>query len=112
MEEYDKIKWRIRLYRALNTLYCSGALALIVFVVLWLMVLMSGCASARDVCREPSAVVEGRSLSGDISHLMVEMERAGCWAKEVSVSYSGPTSYVISASGPYYTLRDKNREVK
>lgn len=112
MDEYEKMKWMIRFYRALNTLYCSGALALIVFMVLWLMVMMSGCASGGTVRAEAASVPPARSLSSDITFLMVEMERAGCWAKDVSVSYAGPTSYVISASGPYYTRKDQNREVR
>ena len=110
MDENDMIKWQLRLLRAIHVLYCSGALAAILFVILWLLA-TTGCASVREtqpVAAEPDA--QPMALGEEIDRVTHEMRRAGCWAKDVSVSYTGPTTYVISVSGPYYEKSNLIRE--
>ncbi len=110
MDDYENLRWRERFVRILHTLCCSAAIAVIVATVLLLMTALSGCVATQGAALCNAR--QSQNLSECISFVAREMQRSGCWVKDVSVSYSSPTSYVISATGPYYSKQDKNKEVR
>lgn len=103
---WDEVKVRLKLWRALVLAESSGLFAVILFVVLWVLAATSGCAHSQQLKSRPH---QGRfNLSLEISRITAQMRRAGCFPKDVHVSYMNPTSYTVSVSGAYYERYDTN----
>lgn len=103
---WDEVKVRLKLWRALVLAESSGLFAVILFVVLWVLAATSGCAHDQQLKNRP---YQGRlNLSLEISRITAQMRRAGCFPKDVHVSYMNPTSYTVSVSGAYYERYDTN----
>lgn len=103
---WDEAKVRLKLWRALVLAECSGVYAVIVFVILWILAATSGCAYGPQLESRPH---QGKfNLSLEISRITLQMRRAGCFPKDVHVSYMNPTSYTVSVSGAYYERYDTN----
>ena len=103
---WDEIRFRLKIYRALMLAQCSGAFAIVLFIILWLLA-TTGCVS-NDRCNE-CVVKTHFNLSEEISRITSQMRSAGCFPKDVHVSYTNPTSYSVQVSGPYYEKFDTNK---
>ena len=49
------------------------------------------------------------AVAEEISRITSQMRSAGCFPKDVHVSYTNPTSYTVQVSGPYYEKFDTNK---
>lgn len=85
----------------------SGIAAILIFAILWMLATCSGCAAGHEA---PALLIEKRfDLSEEISRITLKMRQAGCFPKDVHVSYTNPTSYTVQISGPYYEKFDMNK---
>ena len=105
--DMDPIKVSIKLYQVLYLVQGSGIAAILIFAILWMLATCSGCATGHEA---PALLIEKRfDLSEEISRITLKMRQAGCFPKDVHVSYTNPTSYTVQISGPYYEKFDTNK---